>query len=112
MRIDTYGMEDRHIGNLKSVHIRQSEMEGGDVREENTPASDFSVARQIGMVSYRTPGGYEAMFGRQINRCRGGVGVLKTAAATTNDDAVVVDRGTAYPQRQGRKLAGKILSQK
>ena len=67
------------------------------MREENPPASDFSVARQIGMVSYRTPGGYEAMFGRQINRCRGGVGVLKTAAATTNDDAVLLDCGTTYP---------------
>lgn len=33
---------------------------------EDPPRSGLSVARQIGMISYRTPGGYQAKFGRKV----------------------------------------------
>lgn len=33
---------------------------------EDPPRNGLSVARQIGMISYRTPGGYQSKFGRNV----------------------------------------------
>lgn len=38
----------------------------GSPSMDDPPRSGLSVARQIGMISYRTPGGYEAKFGRKV----------------------------------------------
>lgn len=39
---------------------------GGDIDVNDPPLSGLAVARQIGMVSYRTASGYEKKFGRTI----------------------------------------------
>jgi len=39
---------------------------GGDVDPSDPPLAGLSVARQIGMVSYRTARGYEKKFGRKL----------------------------------------------
>ena len=39
---------------------------GGDVDANDPPSKGLSVARQIGMVSYRTAKGYETKFGRKL----------------------------------------------
>mmetsp|Transcript_17474 Transcript_17474/g.33126 ORF Transcript_17474/g.33126 Transcript_17474/m.33126 type:complete len:493 (+) Transcript_17474:408-1886(+) len=38
----------------------------GSPSMDDPPRSGLSVARQIGMISYRTPGGYQSKFGRKV----------------------------------------------
>ena len=40
---------------------------GGDPSPDDPPLKGLSVARQIGMISYRTPKGYENKFGRKTS---------------------------------------------
>jgi len=68
---------------------------------ENPPTAGLSVARQIGMVSYRTPRGYEQKFGREVI-------TTSTTTATTKDE--MEEEATSNNNYYGRNANWQVKS--